>query len=54
VASYGEVAGALGLTESRITQVTALLGLSPAVQEAVWLGEGGVMPRGRFLDAGEM
>jgi len=42
VASYGEVARALGLTESRITQVTALLGLSPAVQEAVLLGEDGV------------
>lgn len=40
--SYGEVARALGLTESRITQVTALLGLSPAVQERVLLGEGGV------------
>ena len=40
--SYGEVARALGLTESRITQVTALLGLSPAVQERVLLGEGGL------------
>jgi len=40
--SYGEVARALGLTESRITQVTALLGLSPGVQERVLLGEGGV------------
>jgi hypothetical protein len=42
VGSYGEVARALGLTESRITQVTALLGLSPAVQEAVLLGQGGL------------
>ena len=42
VPSYGEVARALGLTESRITQITAMLGLSPAVQEAVLLGEGGV------------
>jgi len=42
VASYGEVARALGLTESRITQVTALLGLSPEVQELVLLGEGEV------------
>ena len=40
--SYGEVARALGLTESRITQVTALLGLPPAVQEAVLLGEGAI------------
>jgi len=40
--SYGEVARALGLTESRITQVTSLLGLSPAVQEEVLLGECGV------------
>jgi hypothetical protein len=39
---YGEVARALGLTESRITQITALLGLPPAVQEAVLLGEGGL------------
>lgn len=38
----GRVARALGLTESRITQVTALLGLSPALQEAVLLGEGGI------------
>lgn len=42
MASYGEVARILGLTESRITQVTALLGLAPAVQERVLLGEGGV------------
>lgn len=42
VASYGEVARALGLTESRITQVTSLLGLAPVMQEAVLLGEGGV------------
>lgn len=41
VSSYGEVARALGLTESRITQITALLGLSPGVQEQVLLGEGG-------------
>jgi hypothetical protein len=33
--SYGEVARALGLTESRITQITALLELPPAVQERV-------------------
>ena len=42
VASYGEVARVLGLTESRITQVTALLGLSPAMPERVLLGEGGI------------
>jgi len=41
-ASYGEVARILGLTESRVTQITALLGLSPAVQEGILLGEGGV------------
>jgi len=41
VASYGEVARALGLTESRITQVTALLGLSPAVQSACCSGRPG-------------
>lgn len=41
VASYGEVARALGLTESRITQVTGLLGVSPAVRERVLLGEVG-------------
>lgn len=40
--SYGEVARALGLTESRITQITALVGLPPSVQERVLLGEGGV------------
>jgi len=33
VASYGEVARILGLTESRITQVTALLGLSPGARK---------------------
>ncbi len=32
--------GALGLTESRITQITGLLGLSPDVQELVLLEEG--------------
>jgi alkylated DNA nucleotide flippase Atl1 len=37
---YGEVARALGLSESRITQVTALLGLSPEVQERVLASEG--------------
>jgi hypothetical protein len=42
VGNYGEVARALGLTESRITQITALLGLSPTVQEAVLLGEGAI------------
>ena len=39
VASYGEVARVLGLTESRITQITALVGLSPKVQERVLLGD---------------
>jgi len=39
VASYGDVARALGLTESRITQITALLGLSPAMQERILLGD---------------
>jgi len=42
VASYVEVARILGLTESRITQVTALLGLQPAVQEQVLLDEAGI------------
>jgi len=42
VASYGAVARILWLTESRITQITALLGLAPAVQEGILLGEGGV------------
>ena len=42
VASYGEVARVLGLTESRITQVTALLGLSPELQELILIGEGGI------------
>lgn len=36
------MARALGLTEPRITQITALLGLAPAAQEAVLLGQGGV------------
>lgn len=40
-ASYADVARAVGLEESRITQVTALLGLSPAIQEAILLGKGG-------------
>jgi len=44
VASYAEVARALRLTESRITPVTALLGVSPRAQEAVLLAEGGVAP----------
>jgi len=42
VASYGEVARALGLTESRNTQITALLELPPQVQERVLLEEGGL------------
>lgn len=41
VASY-EVARLLGLTESRITQVTALLGLSSELQERIVLGEAGI------------
>jgi hypothetical protein len=45
---YGEVARALELTESRITQITALLGLSPALQAAVLLGEGRVGIREAF------
>lgn len=39
VASYGEVARALGLTQPRVTQVMGLLFLSPAIQERVLLGE---------------
>lgn len=42
VSSYAEVARALGLTESRITQVTALLRLPPVVQERVLLKEPGM------------
>ena len=33
------MARAIGLTESRITQITALLGLSPTLQERVLGGE---------------
>jgi len=40
VSGYAEVARALGLTASRVTQVTALLGLPPSVQEGILLGEG--------------
>lgn len=36
------MARALGLTEPRITQITALLGLSPEAQERVLLGDGGI------------
>jgi hypothetical protein len=57
-ASYAEVARAVGLDESRITQVTALLGLSPPLQEAILLGEGGICAReamraGREVDWAE-
>jgi len=40
IACYADVARALGLTQSRITQITALLGLSPALQERTLLGGG--------------
>lgn len=36
--SYGEVARAFGLTESRITQITSLLELSPVIQERILIG----------------
>jgi len=52
--SYGEIARARGLTESRITQITALLGLSPAVQEAVLLGEGAIGIREAIRKAREV
>ncbi len=42
VSCYAEVPRALGLTESRITQVTALLGLSSSLQERILLGEAGL------------
>src|SRR5262249_53876535 len=42
VASYADVARQLGLTESRIRQVTALVGLAPELQERVLIGEGGI------------
>lgn len=45
IAYYGDVARLLGLSESRITQITSLLGLSPAVQERVLL-DGGLGIRG--------
>jgi hypothetical protein len=54
VASYGEVAGILGLTESRITQITALLELPPAVQEAVLLAEAKIGIREAIRDAREV
>ena len=38
VASYGEVARALGLTQPRVSQIMSLLFLSPAIQEWVLLG----------------
>jgi len=54
VASYAEVARALGLTESRVTQVTALVGLPPDVQERVLQGEGGVGIREAIRKAREV
>ncbi len=54
VGSYGEMARALNLTESRITQITTLLGLSPDVQEAVLLGEGAVGIREAIRKAREV
>ncbi len=39
VERYAAVAGALGLTRTRLTQVLALTTLSPRVQEAVLVGE---------------
>ena len=54
VASYGQVARTLGLTESRITQVTALLGLSPALQERILVGEGGLGIRAAIRAAREV
>ena len=42
VASYGDVARRLGLTQPRITQVMSLLFLPPEMQERVLLGTGRV------------
>ena len=39
LASYAAAADALGLTRARISQVVAMLGLSPAIQERILEGE---------------
>jgi hypothetical protein len=39
VETYTSVAAALGLTRTRLTQVLALTGLRPAVQEQILLGD---------------
>jgi hypothetical protein len=55
IACYADVARLLGLSESRITQITALLGLSPALQERVLLaGKGGLGIREALLAAREV
>jgi hypothetical protein len=51
--SYGDVARALGITQPRVSQVTGLLLLPPAVQERVLLGEAGVGIRGLVRDGRE-
>jgi hypothetical protein len=53
VAGYADVARALGLTQSRITQITALLGLSPTMQERILVGEGGIGIRAALATAHE-
>ena len=45
VASYGEVARVLGLTQPRLSQIMGMLLLSPAIQERVLLGGPGVGAR---------
>lgn len=39
IGSYGAAASALGLTRPRMTQILALTGLRPEVQEAILMGE---------------
>ena len=51
---YADVSRLLGLSASRIEQIAALLGLSPALQERVLLGEGGLGIRAAIRAAREV
>jgi len=53
VASYGDVARRLGLTQPRVTQIMGLLLLPPDVQERVLLGVAGVRVRAAVRAARE-
>lgn len=54
VASYGDVARRLGLTQARISQIAAIALLPPAVQERILLGQGRVRVRRALREAREV